>query len=103
MSGTECFLCIKPYAPALQRTSWKGEMGLCCSTDHSPESPPGTMGKTLPRPLHSMATALLSLSRCAKKADKGLSGMWELMQRPLTHTHAPAVDRIATTHAARPP
>ena len=50
-----------------------------------------------------MATALLSLSRCAKKADKGLSGMWELMQRPLTHTHTPAVDRIATTHAARPP
>lgn len=46
MSRIEYLLCIKHYAQILQRTAWKGEMGLCCLTDHNTESLPRATGKT---------------------------------------------------------
>ena len=45
MSETEYFLDTKPYAQILEKMARRGEMGLCCSTDHSTELPPCTMGK----------------------------------------------------------
>ena len=80
-------------------------MSLCLTADHSSESAPVTTGMiSPPRPRHPLATAL---SRYAKEANKGLSGTWELMQRPpthtYTHTHTRQLDLTARTHAARPP
>ena len=45
MSETEYFLYTKPYAQILEKMAQRGEVGLCCSTDHSTELPPCTMGK----------------------------------------------------------